>query len=62
MAAGFFGFLRSRLNWLLRLIYLAVGGLLLAPSNQLLIMGSVMAAIGIAIESLLMRRQALVKS
>jgi len=57
LAAGFFGFLRSRLNWLLRLMYLVTGGLLLAPSNQLLVIGGILAIAGVAIESLLMRRQ-----
>lgn len=58
LAAGFFGFLRSRLNWLLRLLYLAVGALLLAPSNQLLVAGGALAALGLGIETVLMRRQA----
>lgn len=58
LAAGFFGFLRSRLNWLLRLLYLAVGALLLAPSNQLLVVGGALAALGLGIETVLMRRQA----
>ena len=58
LAAGFFGFLRSRLNWLLRLLYLAVGALLLAPSNPLLVVGGALAAIGLVIETVLMRRQA----
>ena len=58
LAAGFFGFLRSRLNWLLRLLYLAVGALLLAPSNLLLVVGGALAAIGLVIETVLMRRQA----
>jgi len=57
LAAGFFGFLRSRLNWLLRLLYLAAGALLLAPSNQLLVAGGVLAAIGLVTETTLMRRQ-----
>ena len=57
LAAGFFGFLRSRLNWLLRLLYLAAGALLLAPSNQLLVVGGVLAAIGLVTETTLMRRQ-----
>lgn len=58
LAAGFFGFLRSRLNWLLRLLYLAIGALLLAPSNQLLVVGGALAAIGLVIETVLMRRRA----
>jgi len=57
LAAGFFGFLRSRLNWLLRLLYLAAGALLLAPSNQLLVVGGVLAAIGLVTETTPMRRQ-----
>lgn len=61
LAAGFFGYFRSQLNWLLRLLYLAVGGLLLAPSNQLLLIGGVLAAIGVTAETLLMRRQNFVK-
>jgi TRAP transporter 4TM/12TM fusion protein len=62
LASGFFGYFRSRLNWLLRLIYLAVGALLLAPSNRLLMAGVALAAIGLAIETMLMRRQAPVSS
>ena len=58
LAAGFFGFFRSRLNVLLRIVYLGAGALLLAPSNRLLVAGSALAAAGIAIEQLIMQRGA----
>jgi TRAP transporter 4TM/12TM fusion protein len=56
MAAGFFGWLRTRLNALLRLLYLGAGVLLLAPSMALLAAGAGVAAVGIATETLRARR------
>ncbi|MBL8689092.1 MAG: TRAP transporter fused permease subunit [Rhodospirillaceae bacterium] len=56
IAAGFFGYFRSRLNLLLRTVYFAAGALLLAPSNALLVAGIGILAIGLALESLAMRR------
>lgn len=56
LAAGFFGYLRSRLPLALRLYYVAVGLLLLAPSNTLFAAGAALGAVGLGIESLLMKR------
>ena len=56
MAAGFFGWFRTRLNALLRLIYLGAGVLLLAPSMVLLAAGAGVAALGIGAETLRARR------
>ncbi len=56
MAAGFFGWFRTRLNALLRLIYLGAGVLLLAPSMALLAAGAAVAALGIGTETLRARR------
>jgi TRAP transporter 4TM/12TM fusion protein len=56
MAAGFFGWLRTRLNAALRLIYLAAGVLLLAPSTVLLAAGAGLAALGLGAETLRARR------
>jgi TRAP transporter 4TM/12TM fusion protein len=56
LAAGFFGYLRSRLHPALRLYYIGVGLLLLAPSNMLFAAGAALGAVGLGIESLLMKR------
>lgn len=56
MAAGFFGWFRTRLTALLRLIYLAAGVLLLAPSMALLAAGAGVAALGLGVETLRARR------
>jgi TRAP transporter 4TM/12TM fusion protein len=56
LAAGFFGFFRFRLNLPLRLLFLAAGLLLLAPSVTLLFAGLVAAAAAIALEGLRARR------
>jgi TRAP transporter 4TM/12TM fusion protein len=59
LAAGFFGFFRSRLNLPLRLLYLAAGMLLLAPSTMLLFAGAAAAAAAVALEGV--RRQRLAR-
>jgi TRAP transporter 4TM/12TM fusion protein len=56
MAAGFFGWFRTRLNAALRLVYLAAGVLLLAPSTALLAAGAGVAALGLGAETLRARR------
>jgi TRAP transporter 4TM/12TM fusion protein len=56
MAAGFFGWFRTRLNAALRLAYLAAGVLLLAPSTALLAAGAGVAALGLRAETLRARR------
>jgi len=56
LASGFFGYMRSRLNILLRIFYFLIGLLLLAPSNRLSLMGGILAVIGLAIESLMIKR------
>jgi TRAP transporter 4TM/12TM fusion protein len=57
MAAGFFGYFRSRLNGPLRLLYFAAGALLLAPGGRLLAFGAALAAAAFAIENTLIRRR-----
>ena len=57
LAAGFFGFFRSRLNLPLRALYFGGGCMLLAPSNELLLVGAAVSAAGIVVENLLMRRR-----
>jgi len=56
LAAGFFGFFRSRLSLALRTIYFAGGCMLLAPSVELLIAGAAAVTVGLVAENLLMRR------
>lgn len=56
MAAGFFGWFRTRLNALLRLVYLGAGVMLLAPSMALLAAGAGAAALGVGAETLRARR------
>jgi TRAP transporter 4TM/12TM fusion protein len=56
LAAGFFGFFRSRLNMVLRAVYFAGGCMLLAPSNELLLAGAATVLVGLVVENLLMRR------
>lgn len=56
MAAGFFGWFRTRLTAALRLIDLAAGVLLLAPSTALLAAGAGVAALGLGAETLRARR------
>jgi TRAP-type uncharacterized transport system fused permease subunit len=56
LAAGFFGWFRTRLNALLRLVYLGAGVMLLAPSMVLLVAGAGTAALGIGAETLRARR------
>lgn len=56
LAAGFFGFFRTRLNLPLRLVFLAAGLLLLAPSLSLLAAGAVAAAAAVALEGRRARR------
>jgi TRAP-type uncharacterized transport system fused permease subunit len=56
LASGFFGYMRSRLNILLRIFYFLIGILLLAPSNRLSLLGGLLAVAGLAIESLIIRR------
>jgi TRAP transporter 4TM/12TM fusion protein len=54
LAGGLFGFMRSRLNIVMRLLYVAAGGLLLAPRHELMIAGGALALLGLAIESILL--------
>jgi TRAP-type uncharacterized transport system fused permease subunit len=56
LASGFFGYMRSRLSIFLRIFYFLIGLLLLAPSNRLSLMGGILAVIGLAIESLMIKR------
>jgi TRAP transporter 4TM/12TM fusion protein len=57
LAAGFFGYMRSPLSLPARGLYLAAGGLLLAPSTRLLVGGALVAAAAIAVESLSMLKK-----
>ena len=57
LAAGFFGYMRSRLNVFLRALYLLVGGLLLAPSNRLFLVGGALALLGLGVESVLLMKR-----
>jgi TRAP-type uncharacterized transport system fused permease subunit len=56
MAGGFFGFMRSRLNPVFRVLYFGAGVLLLAPSGTLSLAGAGAAALGLVLESLTMRK------
>jgi TRAP transporter 4TM/12TM fusion protein len=58
LAGGFFGYLLGPLNWFLRLLYLAAGGLLLAPYKNLLLIGVALAAAALVIELLFKRKRA----
>jgi len=55
LAAGFFGYMRSRLGIPIRGIYLVTGILLLVPDNTLLVIGILLGAAGLAIEFAIMR-------
>ena len=55
LAAGFFGYFRSHLNYLQRAVYFGAGGLLLAPDPWLALAGGVLALASIAAENLMMR-------
>lgn len=57
LAAGFFGYLRTRLGPFLRIVYLTAGALLLAPSTELLAAGSVVAIVGVMGEAALIGRR-----
>ena len=57
LAGGFFGYVLSPLNWFLRLLYLAAGGLLLAPYKNLLLVGVGLAAAALVIELLSKRKR-----
>ena len=52
LAGGFFGYLLSPLNWLLRALYLGAGALLLAPYKHLLLIGVGLAVATLVVESL----------
>ncbi|HEU5178087.1 MAG TPA: TRAP transporter fused permease subunit [Burkholderiales bacterium] len=52
LAGGFFGYLLSPLNWLLRVLYLGAGALLLAPYKHLLVIGVGLAVATLVVESL----------
>jgi TRAP transporter 4TM/12TM fusion protein len=57
LAGGFFGYVLSPLNWFLRILYLAAGGLLLAPYKNLLLIGVALAAAALVIELLSKRKR-----
>jgi len=57
LAGGFFGYVLSPLNWFLRILYLAAGGLLLAPYKNLLLVGVALAAAALVIELLSKRKR-----
>jgi TRAP-type uncharacterized transport system fused permease subunit len=57
LAGGFFGYVLSPLNWFLRILYLAAGGLLLAPHKNLLLAGVALAAAALVIELLSKRKR-----
>ena len=57
LAGGFFGYVLSPLNWFLRVLYLAAGGLLLAPYKNLLLVGVALAAAALVIELLSKRKR-----
>jgi TRAP transporter 4TM/12TM fusion protein len=56
LAGGFFGYLLSPLNWFLRVLYLAAGGLLLAPYKHLLAIGVAIALATLVLEFILKKR------
>jgi TRAP-type uncharacterized transport system fused permease subunit len=58
MASGFFGYMKSRLGWMLRGVYLLAGGLLLAPDIWYSLAGGLLAVAGLAVETLLIRTRA----
>jgi TRAP-type uncharacterized transport system fused permease subunit len=58
LAAGFAGWLRGPLNWPLRLVILAAGGMFLAPSHWLLLAGTALALAAIVVQMLAARRDA----
>jgi TRAP-type uncharacterized transport system fused permease subunit len=58
LAAGFFGYLRSRLSLVLRGWFILGGLLLLAPSRTLSLFGFGLSLGGLMAEGLLMRRRA----
>jgi TRAP transporter 4TM/12TM fusion protein len=57
LAGGFFGYVLSPLNWLLRVLYLAAGGLLLAPYKHLLVIGAGVAAATLVLEVFFKRKR-----
>jgi TRAP-type uncharacterized transport system fused permease subunit len=57
LAGGFFGYVLGPLNMLLRGVYLAAGGLLLAPDRRLLAAGVGLAALALASEWFWMKRK-----
>jgi TRAP transporter 4TM/12TM fusion protein len=57
LAGGFFGYVLSPLNWLLRVLYLAAGGLLLAPYKHLLLIGAGVAAATLVLELFFKRKR-----
>jgi len=56
MAAGFFGFFRSVLVWPLRLLFIAAGVCLLAPSVPLSFAGFALGAVALTLEHVARRR------
>jgi TRAP transporter 4TM/12TM fusion protein len=58
LAAGFFGFFRTRLTLPLRALYLAAGVLLLAPSTTLLFAGAAVSVAAVMLEGMRRRRLA----
>lgn len=57
LAGGFFGYVLGPLNMLMRGVYLAAGGLLLAPDKRLLAAGVLLSLGALAVESLLESRK-----
>jgi TRAP transporter 4TM/12TM fusion protein len=57
MAAGWFGFMLTNLNPLMRAVYVVAGGMLLAPDKRFLLAGVVLAATALIMEWLLRKRR-----
>jgi TRAP-type uncharacterized transport system fused permease subunit len=56
LASGFFGFMRSRLNYAIRVIYFSAGLLLLSPSTRTSLIGIIIAIVGFCLEEALIRK------
>jgi TRAP-type uncharacterized transport system fused permease subunit len=56
LAAGFFGFMRSRVNYAIRAIYFFAGLLLLSPNTRASLIGIIIAVIGFCLEEVLSRK------